>query len=165
MRTPAVVNTSPLIFLAKLGRLEALRIFEPVLTTPEALAEVMAGLEEGFRDAHAVQDAVDRGAIETRRAPRTATATIDLGPGEDPVLSLARGVRGVTVVVDDLPAIKAARGMGMRVRSTPFVLLDNVEAGRLEIGTFEELLQTLLGFGYHMGGNLYLRLLEQGRRL
>ena len=165
MPTPAVVNTSPLIFLAKIGRLEALSIFDPVLTTPEALAEVMVGLAEGFREALAVQDAVERGAIELRSAPGPAVATIDLGPGEDSVLSLARRVRGATAVVDDLAAIKAARGLGLRVRSTPFVLLDNVESGRLEVRQFEEDLESLVGFGYHMGARLYLRLLEEGRRL
>lgn len=160
----AVVNTSPLIFLAKLGRLEALSIFKPVLTTPEALSEVLAGLPEGFRDALAVQAAVDQGAIEVRKAPPLSVPPLDLGRGEVSVLGLARRVSGVTVVVDDLPAIKAAKGLGLRVRSTPFVLLDNVDGGGIGVEEFRGLVDQLVGLGYHISPQLYLRLRDEGKR-
>jgi len=161
----AVVNTSPLIFLGKLARLEALEVFDRVYTTPEALREVMAGAPEGHGEALAVQAAVERGAITIRRAPAQASPPPGLGPGELSVLALARRVDDATVVVDDLAAIKAARGVGLRVRSTPFILLDNIEAGRMDPEEFGEVLDSLLRAGYFMGPRLYMALRDAAGRL
>ena len=159
----AVVNASPLIFLAKLGRIDALTVFEPVLTTPEAFGEVTAGLALGYRDALAVHRAVDTGALTVRKAARLRAPPVGLDIGELSVLGLAATLPGSTAILDDLAAIKAARGMGLRARSTPFVLLDNVDAGRLTRMEFRQLLDALVGHGYFMGPAPYNRLAEAAR--
>ena len=161
----AVVNASPLIFLAKLEQLAALSIFEPVFTTPQVVAEIELGLEQGYREALAVRRFIDEGAIAVRRAPSLSLPPPRLDPGELSVISLARRTAGATVVIDDLPAIRAAKHLGLRVRSTPFVLLDNLSSGRLGADRFEGLLHELLALEYHISPALFLFLVESARRI
>lgn len=160
-----VVDASALIFLAKLQRLDALKVFSPVLSTREALDEVVAGLATGHRDALAVQAAVDGRRIAIRPAPPLATALAHLGRGERSVLALARRLAGSTAILDDLGAIRAAHNLGVRVRSTPFLLLDNAAAGRLSALEFRAALDSLLGEGYFLSPRLYVRLLEESAGL
>ena len=158
--TGAAVNASPLIFLARLGRLQALGLYRPLLTTDEVLREVKAGAQRGFPGWVPVSRAVDEGALEARRADLRPIEGFILDPGELSVLRLAANEGLATVVVDDLAAIRAARHLGLSARSTPFVLLENVAAGRLSAAEFRACLSRLLVEGYHLSAPLYGLLLE-----
>ncbi len=160
----AVVDSSALIFLAKLHRLDVVEVFAPVLTTREVVEEVEAGMATGHRDALAVQAALEGRRIAVRRTPAAPASLAHLGPGGRSVLALALRLRGATAVIDDLGAIKAAHSVGVRVRSTPFVLLDNVSPGRISRPEFQALLDALLLAGYFISPRLYVRLLEEARR-
>ena len=159
-----VVDVSALIFLAKLHRLDALQVLSPVLTTREALDEVLAGLLTGHRDALAVQAAVQERRIGVRRAPALRSTMVHLEEGERSVLALAHHLAGSTAVLDDLGAIKAAHSLGIRARSTPFLLLDNTAAGRLSALEFRGALDSLLREGYFLSPRLYVRLLEESAK-
>ena len=115
----AVADTSALIFLAKLHRLEALAVFSPVLTTREVVDEVEAGMATGHDDVLAFRAALERRRIVVRRAPAAPAVFAHLGSGERTVLALARRLPAATCVIDDLGAIKVAHSVGIRVRSTP----------------------------------------------
>ncbi len=160
----AVVDSSALIFLAKLHRLEALGVFTPILSTREVVDEVEAGMATGHRDALSVQAALEERHILVRRTPSVPTSLAHLGRGEGSVLALARRLPNSTTILDDLGAIKAAHSIGVRVRSTPFVLLDNVSAGRISRSEFQALLDDLLRAGYFLSPRLYVRLLEEAGR-
>jgi predicted nucleic acid-binding protein len=160
----AVVNASPLIFLAKLGALEALGVFDPVLTTPQAIAEVEAGLQQGYRETLALGRLVADEVLEVREPPRLELPPPRLGAGELSVISLASTIRGATAVIDDRAAIRAAKHLGVRVRSTPFVLLDNVAARRIGLAQYKELLDRLLNLNYHLSPALFLELVGLGEK-
>jgi predicted nucleic acid-binding protein len=160
----AVVNASPLIFMAKLGTLDALGIFRPILTTPQVLAEVEAGMGKGYREALAVRRLIDARTIEVREPPPLRLPPPVLGPGELSVIALAGAVSGATAVIDDGDAIRAAKHLGLPIRSTPFVLLDNVALGRIELGQFRALLDKLLALDYHISTALFLDLVAMGEK-
>ena len=65
MRT--VSNTSPLIWLSNMGKLNLLKeLFDEILIPPEVYREaVETGLQEGFSDALIIKEAVDQGWIKT----------------------------------------------------------------------------------------------------
>ena len=161
----AAVNTSPLIFLARLGRLEALSLFRPLLTTDEVIREVKAGAAKGFPDWVPISRAVDDGLLAVKRADLRPIEGFNLDPGELSVLRLASKQRLPTVVVDDLAAIRAARHLGLSPQSTPFVLLENLATGRLSEAQFRADLRSLLAEGYHLSAPLYAFLLEAVDRL
>lgn len=159
----AVVNASPLIFLAKLERLGALQVFDRLLTTPIVLAEVEIGLEQGYQEALGVRRLIDEGAITVQRAPELALPLPRLDPGELSVLSLAGKTAGATAVIDDLAAIRAAKHLGLRARSTPFVLLDNLVSGRLDSDEFRRLLKRLVELDYYLSADLALFLVDSAK--
>jgi predicted nucleic acid-binding protein len=163
--TGAAVNTSPLIFLARLGRLEALAPFRPLFTTDEVLREVKAGARKGFPEWVPVSRAVDEGFLDVHRADLRPIEGFILDPGELSVLRLAAKKALATVIVDDLAAIRAARHLGLSPKSTPFVLLENVAAGQLAAAEFRADLNRLLAEGYHLSAPLYGFLLEAVDRL
>lgn len=107
-----IVDTSPLILLAKTGRLELLRLGEPVVVVPLAvLGEIEA---KGLDDP--VPRAVRRATwVTIEPSPPTpgAVTAYRLGPGESAVLSLALGDPDAEVILDDLAARNGATRLGI----------------------------------------------------
>ena len=161
----AAVNTSPLIFLARLGRLDALRVFDPLVTTRAVIAEVEAGSARGHAERVPVGRLVDEGLLKVRKADLRPVEGYELDPGELSVLRLAEAERLPNVVVDDLAAIRAARQLSLSPRSTAFVLLDAAAAGRVPPKQFKTDLEALMRAGYHLSAPLYVFLLEAAAKL
>lgn len=124
-------NTSPLIVLARLDRLDLLGTPTEVVITGQVLAEV--------RDkADVVTSKVDELAtsgprvVEVTPSDRVDVAR-NLGPGETSVLSFALGSPSVTLcVLDDAAARLEARRLGLSVTGTVGLLLRAKVEGRIE---------------------------------
>lgn len=157
----AVVNASPLIFLAKLDRLSLLPF--PIGTTPLVLAEIRAGASRGHLESNAVEAMAKAGTLAVAEAkPRGVGWMSGLDPAEASVLQLAldRGVR--EVIVDDYAAIRAARVLGLAPLSTPFLLLRARRQGAVDREQFRSLLERLVAHGCYLSSPVYRRLLEAG---
>lgn len=161
----AAVNASPLIFLARLGRLEVLRAYKPLLTTDAVLREVKAGGPHGHGEAVPVSRLVKAGHLKVRRADLRAVEGFELDPGELSVLRAAEKAKVATVIVDDLAAIRAARHLGLEPRSTAFVLFDAATRRHMTRAEFLLDLDRLLRAGYYLGAPLYGFLREAAGRL
>lgn len=161
----AVVDTSPLVFLAKLDRLALLGLFSPVLTTNAVVREVEAGLALGHPEILALRREVKAGRLTVRSVSESPIPGLDLGPGELTVLRLASRLAGTVAVVDDRRAIRAAKRNGVRVLSTPFVFLESVSGGEMDGSEFRRALDQLMAEGYHLSPRLYLLLLEEAGAL
>ncbi len=157
----AVVNASPLVFLAKLDLLLALGLFSPVLTTQTVVKEVEEGLPRGHPEILAVRREIDAGRLKVRKISTSPIPGLDLDPGELTVIRLASRTAGTVAIVDDLAAIRAARRNGIQVLSTPFLLLEGVGRGLMEARAFRIALDQLLAEGYHLSPRLYVQLLEK----
>lgn len=158
----AVVNTSPLIFLAKLDRLDLLPA--PCATTPAVLAEIRVGLAQGHGEALGVESLVERGRLHVRAAtPAKLPREAGLDPAEASVLHLAVGLRVREVIVDDFAAIRSAKLLGLAPVSTPFLLLRARRDDVLTSKEFRELVERLAGLRYFLSPPLYQRLLEAGK--
>ena len=115
MAEPPVVNASPLVVLARAGRLDLLRLLGDRVVVPEAVAvEVDAHSDEAARalKAEAWIDVVRLDAI-----PAAVTAW-DLGVGESAVLAWALARPGTLAVLDDYAARKCAGVLGVAVKGT-----------------------------------------------
>ncbi len=147
-----VVDAAPLIFLAKLERLDLLRRgADDVLTVPAVRREIDAHSDAA---AHALRAA---SADWLRvRAPANASAVAlllaDLDPGEAEVLILASELNADRVVLDDLDARRRARRLGLPVVGTVGLLL----AARLrgDIAALRPELDRLLRFGFRISAQL-----------
>jgi predicted nucleic acid-binding protein len=124
-----VVNASPLITLAKVGRVDLLGGAETRLVVPEAVAgEVLAGpphdparraLEAGF------------GQPFTAASVDPDVVAWSLGTGESAVISIARSMGGLAVL-DDREARNAARTLAVRLTGTLGLVIEGAREGRIE---------------------------------
>lgn len=123
-----MVNASPLVVLARAGRLELLRLLGERIVVPKAVAaEVRAHSDEAARslDSEAWLEIA-----ATVPVPHAVTAW-DLGAGESAVLAWAHAHPGTLAVIDDHVARKCAGVLGVRVKGTlGLALLAKVE-GRM----------------------------------
>lgn len=118
-----VVDTSPLIFLAKLDHLDLLRKGADTVYIPRAV------LQEVRAKPDAATQVIERACqtwllvrpIDDRRTVDIIQADLDLGEAE--VIALARKVGADRVVLDDLDARRFARRLGLEMVGTVGLLL------------------------------------------
>ena len=124
-----LVDASPLIYLARLGRLELLLLgVEEVLVPAVVLAEVRAK-----RD-HSTEQVEQRLDSWLKICERTQADVLrflpDLGAGEREVMAQALQEGIVSVVLDDLDARRVARRLGLEPVGTVGLLLAAKKPGR-----------------------------------
>ncbi len=123
-----VVNASPLITLAKVGRLDLLTLRGQQLVVPTQVAdEVLAGPEGDPA----------RLALEGGFGAPFHSVTIDsdvlgwsLGAGESAVLSAAKSM-GAIAILDDHEARSAARSLGLRLTGTLGIVIQSAQEGHI----------------------------------
>lgn len=133
-----VVNASPLIALAKVGRLDLLLNEGRRLIVPEAVAqEIFAGppndparraLENGF------------GLPFQSNKVDVDVLAWSLGAGESSVLTVARSLEALAIL-DDRDARVAARTLGIRLTGTLGIVIQGAREGRVAsaVGLIREL--------------------------
>lgn len=123
-----VVNSSPLISLAKIGQLALLTAPGRQLVVPKAVSEeILAGPEtDPARTAIEAGFGADFPSIEV--PPKVAEWS--LGRGESAVLAFALEIGGIAIV-DDRDARRAAGALGTRVLGTLGVVLRSRREGRI----------------------------------
>ena len=153
-----------MIFLAKLERMDCLRLYENVFTTNLVIEEIERGLEKGFKEALAVKKLVNEGFIVVKKVKGKKNG-FGLHPGELSVIELAKKMKVKEFIVDDRKAIQVAKYFGLQVVSTPFLLLLNLKAKCIDYHEFEDAIDGLIGFGYFISPNLYVKILEKAKEL
>lgn len=118
-----VSNASPLIILAKIGRLEVLRLLHGRVIVPaEVYAEVVI---PGVALPGAMQIA-QAGWIETRRLGNIEALSdalaVALAQGELAAILLAEEIKADLILLDDRPARRLAVAKGLRVRGCVGIL-------------------------------------------
>lgn len=110
-----VCNTSPLILLAKIDRLDILiRLYrEPMI--PTAVEDELS--EKPGQENDQVKAFLKEGKLQLRRVSEKILARIpvDLGRGEREAIALALGVKADLVILDDQGGRLVARDKGLSV--------------------------------------------------
>jgi predicted nucleic acid-binding protein len=150
-----VVNASPLIVLAKIGRLDLLEWPNRRIVVPGAVAdEVLAGpLNDPARNALVSGWASERSDVP----PAADVLEWGLGAGESAVLTLARSTPESLAVIDDGAARSCARTLGVPVVGTLGVVLGARNAGR--IASASEVLRALRAVGLRLDSSVVARAL------
>lgn len=111
----AVCNTSPLILLAKIHRLDLLcRLYHPNVVPTSVLAEATA---KSGKEADRIETLAKSGQCHVSQASSQAVQDLpdDLGPGERETIALALEIRADLVIVDDQKGRRVAREKGLTV--------------------------------------------------
>lgn len=124
-------NTSPLLYLHQLGRLDLLPALYARITIPEAVA---FELHEGGRLGHAVPDVEALAWIAIEKVEQAAMLRLatDLDAGEREVLALALARPGCLALLDDGQARRYATMLDLTFTGTLGVLTRAKQRGLLD---------------------------------
>jgi len=161
-----VSNATPLIYLAKIGRINLLRkVFGEVFIPEEVKIEVVdRGKQLGERDAYVVEKAIGDGWLKVLNV-EIMEVPIKLEPGEVAVLSLAKRLKLREVLMDEVSARTVAGLLGLIPRGTIFVLLKALEKKELDLNEFLEVLNELIKHGFRMKEEVYLEAVRKARQI
>jgi predicted nucleic acid-binding protein len=126
-----VVNATPIIALALIGKLDLLRQLYGQVVAPRAVeAEVVAGGGGG------IGSAALRGAtwlrVSSLQDPRRADLLPDLDRGEAEVIALAQELNADLVIIDERLARRHAKRLGLPLTGTLGVLLKAKQLGLVD---------------------------------
>jgi predicted nucleic acid-binding protein len=129
--TRAISNTSPLLYLFRIGVLEWLPKLHEEVWTPTA---VVAELQEGLSRGHSAPDPANIAwlKIVDPQATPSEWLSLDLGAGELAAMALALENRDSVILLDDLLARRTAQAAGLNVWGTLRVLLEGKKVGLTE---------------------------------
>ncbi len=148
-------NATPLIYLARAGKLDLLKPLGPIYIPGEVKKEVV---DEGKRlakqDAWVVEKAINDGWIVVKGAKPLSLA-IKLEAGEAAAISLAKELR-LPLLIDEAAGRAAAKLAGVDVKGTLFVLLKAMETQLLTLPEFLETLDSMVTGGFRLRQELYV---------
>ncbi|MEM1127911.1 MAG: DUF3368 domain-containing protein [Bacteroidota bacterium] len=138
----SVVDTSVLIGLSHLGRLDLLPTLLGTVLAPSAVIREFGSLPDGVQE-RLVQDTAQ---VQEHRAQF-------LGVGEAEVIALAHELRVELVLIDERRARRYAAAQGLTVVGTAGILVQAKRAGLL--AAVQPLLETLRRRGFRLSDRLY----------
>ena len=126
-----VTNTTPIIALALIGRLDLLqKLYGQVIAPSAVQAEVVAGGPGGIGCAELLQAAWIR--IVALKDPGRADLLADLDRGEAEVIVLAQEINADLVIVDERLARRHAKRLGLKLTGTLGILLRAKQVGLVD---------------------------------
>ncbi len=141
---PVVSNSSPLIALEQIGRLELLHELVGPVLIPTAVSHEI-GPKVSNPDWIEVQD--------LKQPVASAVLRASLGPGESEAISLAIEVEARLLILDDLAARRLALGLHLPIIGTLGLLLAAKRKGLLE--AIRPCLDQLLEHEFRVSTDLY----------
>jgi predicted nucleic acid-binding protein len=152
----AISNTSPLLYLYRIGVIEWLPKLFNEIWTPEAVKnELLTGEHRGY----VVPNLSDFLWIQVvnPQSPPSEWLSLDLGPGELAAMSLALENPHSIVLLDDMLARRTAHAAGLQVWGTLKVLLELKVQGF--ISTVEPFVDRLSDAGMWVSNDVRQRIL------
>lgn len=152
----AISNTSPLLYLYKIGAIHLLpKIFDEVWTAESVKNELLAGRNKGYD----VPNPIDYpwlNIVNPKSMPSEWLA-LDLGTGELGAMALALENPDHIVLLDDMLARRTAQVAGVQVWGTLKVLLEAKSQGLIE--TIEPFIEKLGESGMWISAEVKQRIL------
>ena len=159
-----VSNATPLIYLAKIGRIQILKnIFQSIQVPNEVKIEVVdRGKEKRYPDAYVIEEAFNDGWItvgnltkdnEKRASVLTEATGIDLGEAE--AILLTRQKAEETILMDQAHARTVARQFGLKPRGTLYLILVSTRRGMLSKEDAKEDLSRLVEANFRINTKVY----------
>ncbi len=145
-----VINSGPLMALAKLGLLDLLSpLYGPVRFPTAVFNEaVVTGRERGYSDAFLVQMAIQQGKLVVVRINDedipSDIAVLPLDTGEKQALFLAIRDKGDLALFDDEKAREEAKARGLKVKGTLGVIIQAHRGKLLGLNDVQNIIKTII---------------------
>ncbi|MBI3753886.1 MAG: hypothetical protein HY266_07605 [Deltaproteobacteria bacterium] len=160
MQDAVVCNASPLIFLAKIGKLELLDFYSLHIPTHVEI-EILAGLKSNKEDAKQIMEYLRRRKATPVKIHILKDLPDSLGAGEKAVISLAVQQRIYHVLIDESKARTVARFKGLKPKGTLGVLWGAYKKGKIGKDETESLSFRLLESGYRIKEEIFIEFLRR----
>lgn len=151
-----VSDSSPLIFLAKLGRMEILKNYE-IIIPEEVRKEVAKGEREEWVS---IKKHLEEGTIKVDRVEMLENLPDSLHEGERAAISLATRKKARIVLLDERKARVIARLYGLTPRGTIGILREEYLKKRMDKEELERLVFHLIKKGYRIREEIIAEFLE-----
>jgi len=165
-----VSNTSPLIWLSKIGRIALLKkLFGEVIFPEEVYKEaVERGLQEGLSDALAIKECIDQGWVKISKlnereiilCQKMVEHAFEIHQGEAQAIILARRT-GALLLMDESSGRAFAETLGLKVRGTLYVVMKALREELLGRTEAKEMVLALVSKGFRIEPKLLARILRE----
>ena len=155
-----VGNTSPLIFLAKIGRLNLLNDYEIIM--PKQVYEEINKGKESKEDAQKIKTLVEKSIIKVEEI--NIINEIDqhnLGKGEKAAISLAISKKIDIILLDERKARRIAKFYKLKPKGTIGILIDAWKNKKITKEELKESIKKLIEEGFRINEELIIKLLNE----
>lgn len=156
-----VFDATPLIYFAKIERLEILEDVSRTCVVPDPVyTEVVTrGIEENHPDARRVERAAEDGLLERVSVPESAMfdrlrRNDNLSTADAAVLAVA-DARGGTAIMDETYGRDVADTEGIPTRGTAYLVIWLLKEDQISGSEASEIIDTMLDVGWYCAPNLY----------
>lgn len=159
----AVSNATPLIYLAKIGRIGLLKKLFEILLIPEAVHQevVVKGKELKKKEVTTIIELIEEGFIQIREAKKKLKGIETLHRGELEVLSIAKENGILTVIIDNKEGVEVAKILDLLPLRTTALLLILNKNNELNYEELSDALLDLSREGYFMKTEVFDRLVKE----
>jgi len=164
----AVLNSTPLIYLAKINHLDLLgKVYDQIYIPTSVYEEtVLRGLEKKFLDAEIIKEAVDKGTIEVRELTseqkaeaKRLTQFANMGGGEAEAIVLAKHLN-IELIIDDVIAQGVARALGLDAHWTTSFVIRLVSKKLISQKEARKVIEDLVSSGYRISEEVLIEILK-----
>ena len=167
---PVISDTSPLIWLAKVGKITLLKdLFVEVIIPQEVYIEaVEKGLQYGFTDAQTIRECVNEGWItlyklsskDQSMLQKISEYAFEIHSGEAQAIVLAREMK-LLLLMDESAGRAFAEAWGLKVRGTIYVIISALRKGIISETQAKEAVLTMVTKGFRLEPTLLARLIME----
>lgn len=162
-----VSNATPLIYLAKIKKYSLLKsLYKKIIISQEVKIEIV---DEGKKlkkpDALLIEKEIESGFIEVKKVGKLIETTLELEPGELSTLSLAKELKIDEVLIDETLARTAAKMIGLIPKGTLYVLLKNLKSKEITFDDFLNILNELIESGFRLKEEIYIKVIEEAKKI
>ena len=158
-----VSNSTPLIFLAKIGKLNLLpEIFKLVLIPKKVFEEVVVkGKEKNYSDAFIVEDFIKKNDIIIKDIEIKELRNMPLGKGEIETIELALEQKITNVLIDETKGRRIARMYHLLPKGTLWVLTRAYENELLSREELRNCVYELIKHGFTIKEDILIEVLKE----
>lgn len=159
-----VVNSTPLLYLAKIGKLRKIIEHFGLIVIPEAVYDetVRRGMMLGKPEAQVINESIKDGRIKVEKVKKILGEIKGLHRGEVEALSLAKERRD-EIIIDDKSAYEYAKILRIKALRSIRVMLTLMKDKELTFDDLKKNLRLLSQSGFWLTADVYARILEEAR--
>jgi len=159
-----VSNATPLIYLARLGKLHLLKdIFIQVQIPPEVKVETIdRGKTKGHPDAYVIEQALNDGwlvltplTIENTKKSETLAQMTGIDVGEAQAIILTKQKDEKLILIDQTNARQVARHLELIPRGTIFIILAAIKRKLITKEEAKQMMATLIEANFYISAKIY----------